>query len=184
MGLASCKDGVMTTSRAFTTRRLTGADAGELMTVRRAAFVTEAQACADPFIPALTETLAEIRADLNDEDVVTLAMFSGTRMVGSVRLQFAGENDKVYLGRFAVVPDMQGRGLGMALLHEAAAYVNDGQEVWIFTGQNRRASVGEILDESVGSESSRLTLSYLRRLFGEEQARAILSMPPRGEGER
>ena len=38
--------------------------AGELLTVRRAAFVTEAQVYGDPNIPALTQTLPELRADL------------------------------------------------------------------------------------------------------------------------
>lgn len=39
-------------------------DAGELLTLQRAAFVTEAQVYGDPRLPALTETLDELRAAL------------------------------------------------------------------------------------------------------------------------
>ena len=60
--------------------------AGELLTLRRAAFVTEAQLYDDPNIPPLTQTLAELRADLADPDVVTLGAWSGTRLVGSIRV--------------------------------------------------------------------------------------------------
>jgi ribosomal protein S18 acetylase RimI-like enzyme len=41
-------------------------DAGELLTLQRAAYVTEAQLYADPCLPPLTETLAELRAALGD----------------------------------------------------------------------------------------------------------------------
>ncbi|HMO11284.1 MAG TPA: GNAT family N-acetyltransferase, partial [Actinotalea sp.] len=52
--------------------RLDGAVAGELLTVRRAAFVSEAQLYDDPHIPPLTQTLDELRADLGDPSVVTI----------------------------------------------------------------------------------------------------------------
>jgi hypothetical protein len=61
--------------------------AGELLTLRRAAFVTEAQAYGDPNIPPLTQTLEELIADLNSDDVVTLGAWLGHRLVGSVALR-------------------------------------------------------------------------------------------------
>lgn len=51
--------------------------AGELLTLRRAAFVTEAQAYGDPNIPPLTQTLSQLREDLQRSDVVTLGPGSG-----------------------------------------------------------------------------------------------------------
>jgi len=60
--------------------------AGELLTVRRAAFVTEAQLYGDPKLPALTQTLEELVADLRREDVITIGAWMGTRLVGSVRV--------------------------------------------------------------------------------------------------
>ena len=45
-----------------TIRPIADADAGELLTLRRAAFVTEAQQYDDPHIPPLTQTLDELAA--------------------------------------------------------------------------------------------------------------------------
>ncbi len=57
-------------------------EAGELLTLRRAAFVTEAQQYGDPNIPPLTQTLAELVEDLQREDVVTLGAGTGTGWSG------------------------------------------------------------------------------------------------------
>jgi hypothetical protein len=46
--------------------RLDADDAGELLTLQRAAYVTEAQAHNDLALPPLTQSLAELRAELND----------------------------------------------------------------------------------------------------------------------
>ncbi len=71
----------------ITTRLVTDAEAGELLTLRRAAFVTEAQLYQDPNIPPLTQTLHELREDLAREDVVTIGAWLGPRLVGSVRVK-------------------------------------------------------------------------------------------------
>ena len=55
-----------------TIQPVTDDEAGELLTLRRAAFVSEAQVYGDPNIPPLTQTLDELRADLAAEGVVTL----------------------------------------------------------------------------------------------------------------
>ncbi len=85
-------------------------DAGELLTLQRAAFVTEAQLYDDPRLPALVETLEELRASLG----LALTARSGPRLVGSVRGRVAG--GVLHVGRLVVAPDQQGRGIGAALL--------------------------------------------------------------------
>jgi GNAT superfamily N-acetyltransferase len=87
--------------------------AGAALTVQRAAYVTEAQHYNAPHIPPLTETLAELRADLAS-GVLALAAWDGTRLVGSVRGRVDG--DRMEVARFSVAPDQQGRGVGRALL--------------------------------------------------------------------
>ncbi len=89
-------------------------DAGELLTVQRAAYLSEAQRYGDPHLPPLTETLAAVRADLAAPDVVALVARSGRRLVGSVRARLVGRN--AHVGRLAVAPDVQGRGIGPRLL--------------------------------------------------------------------
>ncbi|MCI4064990.1 GNAT family N-acetyltransferase [Micromonospora sp. R77] len=88
-------------------------DAGEILTVQRAAYLVEAQRYGDPFLPPLTETLDEVRAALAGPTVV-LAARLGARLVGSVRATVEG--DTAHVGRLSVAPDQQGRGVGGRLL--------------------------------------------------------------------
>ena len=71
-------------------RPVTDDEAGELLTLRRAAFVTEAQLIGDVNIPPLTQTLDELRADLARADVVTLGAWAGHRLVASIRVLVEG----------------------------------------------------------------------------------------------
>jgi GNAT superfamily N-acetyltransferase len=89
-------------------------DAGEVLTVQRAAFVTEAQLHDDVHMAPLTQTLDEVRADI--EGSVVLVAVDGARVVGSVR---ARELDEYWhFGRLVVAPDRQGEGIGTALIAE------------------------------------------------------------------
>ncbi len=116
-------------------RKVTTDDAGELLTLRRAAFVTEAQQYGDPHIPPLTQTVEELVEDLQRPDVVTLGGWDGHRLVGSIRVLI--EDKKATLGRFAVAPDLQGKGFGTQLLLAILPYLPDGiEEVWVFTGRD------------------------------------------------
>lgn len=116
----------------------TPADAGELLTLQRAAYVTEGQLHGDLSIPPLTQTLDELRADLLV--VPRLKAVDGPRIVGSARAEQTG--DVLAIGRLAVAPDRQGKGLGTRLL--AAAEALAGPEVKqfaLFTGERSLANV-------------------------------------------
>ncbi len=142
--------------------------AGELLTVRRAAFVTEAQLYGDPHIPALTQTLEELIVDLESEDVVTLGAWEGHRLIGSIRVGLEG--DKATIGRLAVAPDQQGHGIGTQLLFAVLGYLPDTtREVWVFTGQNSKHNIS--LYNKAGYEhqfdqvNGDLTYAYLRKVL-------------------
>ncbi|WP_436756812.1 GNAT family N-acetyltransferase [Streptosporangium sp. V21-05] len=95
-------------------------DAGEILTVQRAAYVGEAQLYGDPFIPPLVESAAQVRKAV--ETATVLVARDGSRIVGSVRGRMSGTTCLV--GRLVVAPDRQGAGIGGSLLttlHDEAA---------------------------------------------------------------
>lgn len=95
--------------------------------MQRSAFVSEAQAYGDPFLPPLTQTLDELVAELGAGTCLK-AVVAG-RIVGSVRA--SDESGIRRIGRLAVAPDQQGQGLGTALLQAVEALA--GPEVIMFT---------------------------------------------------
>ncbi len=104
-------------------------DAGEVFTLQRAAFIEEAHLYETVDTPALTQTLDELKAELaSNSGCVALV---GSRMVGSVTARLVG--DVLRIGRLAVVPDMQGRGIGTRLLETVEAR-SDAAEATLFTG--------------------------------------------------
>jgi predicted N-acetyltransferase YhbS len=88
------------------------ADAGEILTLQRAAYVTEAQLHGDPFLPPLVESLDQVRRTLTESLVLKATV--GTRLAGCVRARVTERTCLV--GRLAVAPDLQGRGIGRALM--------------------------------------------------------------------
>lgn len=158
------------TAPDVTIARVTDDEAGELLTLRRAAFVSEAQVYGDPNIPPLTQTLAELRADLAADDVVTLGARAGHRLVGSIRVSL--EDHRATLGRLAVAPDLQGQGIGTQLLFAVLPYLpDDTQEIWVFTGQDSVHNIA--MYEKHGYEhqydktAGDLTYAYLRKILGD-----------------
>lgn len=151
-------------------RRVEVEDAGELLTLRRAAFVSEAQVTGDPHIPALTQTLEELVEDLGREDVITLGAWAGHRLVGSVRVLVEGA--KATLGRFAVAPDVQGLGLGTQLMFAVAGALPEGtEEIWVFTSQDSVQNIAMYNKHGYSHEyderTGELTYAYLRKIIGE-----------------
>jgi ribosomal protein S18 acetylase RimI-like enzyme len=102
-----------------TIRPAVDADSGEVLTVLRASFVTEAQLHNDPHMAPLTESLDDVQATIGTGYL--LVAVEGTRIVGTAR---GARRDGIWhVSRIAVVPDRQGSGIGSALLRavEAAA---------------------------------------------------------------
>ena len=141
-------------------------DAGEILTLQRAAYVAEAQLYGDPFIPPLVESLEQIRKVLTG-DAVVLKAVRDVRLVGAVRGQFSDQTCLV--GRLVVAPDQQGLGIGVTLMRaledevagRAAALV-------LFTGHQstgnlslyRRLGYKETHRERVAAH---LTLVHMRK---------------------
>jgi GNAT superfamily N-acetyltransferase len=89
------------------------ADAGEILTVQRAAYVAEAQLYGDPFILPPVESLDQVRAVLSGAAVVIVARH-GDRLAGAV--QGRVREQTCLVGRHVVAPDLQGHGIGTRLM--------------------------------------------------------------------
>jgi GNAT superfamily N-acetyltransferase len=114
----------------------TAADAGEMLTLQRAAYVSEAQLYDDPLLPPLVQTLDELRDELSVGGGIVAR--EGARMVGAVRFRLDGE--VLHVGRLAIAPDRQGRGLGTALLAAAEA-ATSARRAALFTGERSEANL-------------------------------------------
>ncbi|MQA83773.1 MAG: GNAT family N-acetyltransferase [Streptosporangiales bacterium] len=119
------------------------ADAGEILTLQRAGYVGEAQLYGDPFLPPLVESLAQIRAAIENTasggDIVLKACLHG-RVVGAARAKQVGRTGSVF--RLVVAPDVQGRGIGTALLRAVEeAFRGRVEELVLFTGDRSDGSL-------------------------------------------
>jgi tRNA (guanine37-N1)-methyltransferase len=88
-------------------------DAGELLTLQRAAFLAEARLNGTLELPPLTETLAELTASI-ESDAVLVARLRG-RLVAAVRGR-AEPGHRWYIGRLAVAPDLERQGIGSLMM--------------------------------------------------------------------
>ncbi|SFW45051.1 GNAT family N-acetyltransferase [Amycolatopsis australiensis] len=106
-------------------------DCPELLVLQRCCWVQEAILNDTLDIPALHETLEEVRDWTKTWSVWVLR--DGHRLVGAVRARLDG--DRWELGRLMVAPDLAGRGLGRRLLEHAEAQAPaEARRFALFTG--------------------------------------------------
>lgn len=113
-------------------------EVGELLTLQRAAYASEARIYRDPELPALTQTLPEL---INEMAInTTLRSTIGHRVVGAVRARLDGT--VLHIGRLAVAPDLQGRGIGSLLLAAVEDHHRPGaRTAALFTGHLSAANL-------------------------------------------
>ncbi|WP_426185301.1 GNAT family N-acetyltransferase [Microbacterium sp. TWP3-1-2b2] len=148
-----------------TLARISPNDAGEVLTIQRAAFASEALIYGTADMPPLTQTLEELQAELMDANGWVARV--GSRLVGAIRVR---ETDELLLiGRIAIAPDMQGSGIGRSLL-AAAERDTRAPEAELFTGSLSEANVrlyescGYRITESVDQGDGTMQLFMRKRL--------------------
>lgn len=140
-------------------------DAGEVFTLQRAAFIEEAHLYETVDTPALTQTFDELKAELASNCGCVALL--GSRMVGSVTARMVG--DVLSIGRLAVVPDMQGRGIGTRLLEAVEAGV-DAVEATLFTGALSVANLRLYIRQGY-VETHRVTLPEVELVYLRKRLR-------------
>lgn len=119
---------------------LTITDAGELLTLQRAAYVTEAQLHDDVSLPALTQSLLDLLTELSNSAVHAWGIRVGGRLVASMRIRV--DRDVAEVMRLVVAPDMQGRGMGTRLLAAVDSVIPENvTRVELFTGERSVANI-------------------------------------------
>jgi tRNA (guanine37-N1)-methyltransferase len=103
---------------AITIARATAADAGELLTLQRAAYVAEGRLHNSFDFPPLTDDLA--RTEQIIATTTCLVARRAGRLIGSV-FGVLQDDAAWFIGRLMVAPDLQGGGLGRRLLGEIEA---------------------------------------------------------------
>ncbi|MDW4572142.1 GNAT family N-acetyltransferase [Microbacterium sp. M3] len=114
-------------------------DAGEVMTLQRAAFVQEALIYGSPEMPPLTQTLEEVESELQQN--LGVVALDDARMIGALRARVDG--DLLLVGRIAIAPDRAGEGIGSALLEAVERRGADAgaTEAELFTGSLSEANL-------------------------------------------
>jgi ribosomal protein S18 acetylase RimI-like enzyme len=124
--------------------RLGSDDAGEVLTLQRAAYVTEAWAHGDLDLPPLRQSLTDLEAELADPQVLAAGWRSRTgRLLAAVRVRIAPADPvTAHLARLTVVPDRQGQKLGTRLLTEIEKHLPaEVTELRLFTGEHSPANL-------------------------------------------
>lgn len=116
----------------------TSHDAGELLTLQRAAYQSEALLYGDPALPPLVQTLPDLVREL--QEAIALKAVRSGRIIGSVRARIDGAVG--HIARLIVAPDVQGCGVGTRLMREIEARLcDDVQRFELFTGARSEANL-------------------------------------------
>ena len=111
-------------------------DAEEILKLQKLAYQSEAERYNDYNIHPLKQTIAEVKKQLKTH--IFLKAVSEGKIIGTVRAH--EENGTCYVGKLAVVPDRQNKGIGTALMKEIEKY---------FTPERFELFVGSKSDKNI-----------------------------------
>lgn len=112
-------------------------DAEEILTLQRAAYQAQAKLHDDFNIPPLVQSLDELRAEFELKTVVKIV--ENGKLLASGQARF--ESGSCYIGRMAVWPQYQGKGIGSQLLATLEAVFPSATRYELFTGENSRSNL-------------------------------------------
>ena len=140
-------------------------DAAEILALQKLAYHDEAAIYDEFRIPPLTQTLDEMRADLQRQTCLKATI--GGRIAGSVRAYLS--EGTCFVGRLIVRPDLQNRGIGTRLMNDIERLFSHAARFELFTGHlsernlylYRKLGYRPFREERI---SDALTLVYLEKV--------------------
>ncbi|MEU9833245.1 GNAT family N-acetyltransferase [Streptosporangium sp. NPDC048047] len=148
-------------------RALTPDDAPEVLVLQRCCWVEEAVANDTLAIPALEESLDEVRAWLAGWQAAGL--WRDGRLLGMVRARRM--EDDWHVGRLGVAPDLRGQGVGRWLLREAETAADAGcRRVVLSTGARSLRNLSFYHAQGYRTESSDGAEAVLTKLVSADAA--------------
>ncbi|MFI7444766.1 GNAT family N-acetyltransferase [Nonomuraea indica] len=156
-------------------RALTPDDAAEVLVLQRCCWLEEALANDTLAIPALEESLEQVRAWLATWR--TTGLWRDGRLLGMVRARRVG--DDWHVGRLGVVPDLRGQGVGRWLLREAEAAVDAGcRRIVLSTGARSRDNIRLYHAQGYRTESSDSATAVLTKPVPADGAVGVSDVEP------
>jgi GNAT superfamily N-acetyltransferase len=144
------------------------ADAAELLSLQKLAYVSEAEIYQDYSLPPFLQTLPQIQADFASH--IFLKACADGVIVGSVRGRM--QADTCLVGRLIVHPEARRQGLGTRLMQEIEARLASARRYELFTGHRSEGNLrlyGRLgyreFDRKVVNEG--LTLVFMEKMNDE-----------------
>lgn len=113
-------------------------DSGEILTLQRFCYISEAEIYSDYSIPPLTQTLDEIKAEFRD--YYFLKALEDGNIIGSVRARIS-EPGTCYIGRLIVHPYFQNQGIGTLLMREIEKIFHECERWELITGHLSKKNI-------------------------------------------
>lgn len=106
-------------------------DAESLLELQRISYQSEANLHNDFNIPPLTQTIEEFKSSFDSK--TTLKIVDGDKLLASGQVHF--DAGSCFIGRMAVWPELQGKGIGSKLLSALESVFPDATRSELFTGE-------------------------------------------------
>jgi N-acetylglutamate synthase-like GNAT family acetyltransferase len=113
-----------------TIEEATPCEAKQILDIQKQAYLSEAIIYNDFQIPPLTQSLAEIKSDFESHRFYVAKVHK--IIVGMVKINIDG--NRGYIGRLAVLPEMQKKGIGTLLMDHIESHHIDLDTLELFTG--------------------------------------------------
>ena len=121
----------------YQTQQANPSDSKEILELQKAAYLSEAELHNDFEIPPLTQTLDELINDFKFKKFIKI--LDGSKIIASGQARL--EKDTCHIGRMAVWPEWQGKGIGSKLLAELEKVYPEATRFELFTGEKSASNL-------------------------------------------